>query len=218
MDETLAEIRDSVQRIGATRVVIDSLSGFEIALAPAFREDFRESLYRLVGALTATGVTVFMTSEMVGGYPDPHITSERVSFITDDIFLQRFIEVDGQLRKVLSVVKMRGSDHSHDFRLYDITENGAVVGGPLNDYRGIITGVPQFQLRLAQIGYAGLTEQEGLVLDALIRIGRSNTETLSTRTGISVPDLASVLDRVVQMGYATVANGTFEAVARIGQA
>ena len=70
VDETLAEILDAVVQIGATRVVIDSLSGFQIALAPAFREDFQESLYRLVGALTATGVTIFMTTEIAGGYPD----------------------------------------------------------------------------------------------------------------------------------------------------
>ncbi|HEU0076070.1 MAG TPA: ATPase domain-containing protein, partial [Longimicrobiaceae bacterium] len=75
VDETLAEILDSVREVGAKRVVIDSLSGFEIALAPAFREDFRESFYRLVGALTAVGVTVFMTSEVVEGYPDVRFTS-----------------------------------------------------------------------------------------------------------------------------------------------
>src|ERR1700737_1577477 len=60
VDETLAEIKESVQEIDATRVVIDSLSGFEIALAPAFREDFRESLYRLVGAVTAKGGPLFI--------------------------------------------------------------------------------------------------------------------------------------------------------------
>ena len=38
--------------MSAVRVVIDSLSGFELALAQTFREDFRESLYRLIGALT----------------------------------------------------------------------------------------------------------------------------------------------------------------------
>ena len=70
VDEMLSEIRDVVRRIGATRVVIDSLSGFEVALAPTFRVDFRESLYRLVGALTGTGVTVLMTAEVIDTNPD----------------------------------------------------------------------------------------------------------------------------------------------------
>ncbi|MEP7001584.1 MAG: ATPase domain-containing protein, partial [bacterium] len=142
VDETLAEILEVVQQIGATRVVIDSLSGFEIALAPAFREDFRESLYRLVGALTATGVTMLMTTETVGG-SDLSFTTEKVSFITDDIIVQRYVEIDGALQTVLAVHKMRGSTHSHDFRTYEITANGAVIGAALRNFRGIMTGTPQ---------------------------------------------------------------------------
>ncbi|HTD61644.1 MAG TPA: ATPase domain-containing protein, partial [Gemmatimonadaceae bacterium] len=118
VDETLAAILEDVERLGATRVVIDSLSGFEVALAPTFRDDFRESLYRLVGALTATGVTVLMTAET---------PLERVSFVTDDIIVQRFVEIAGELRPMLAVVKMRGSSHSRDYRAYEITARGAVV-------------------------------------------------------------------------------------------
>jgi circadian clock protein KaiC len=142
VDEALAAILEAVQRLKATRVVIDSLSGFEVALAPTFREDFRESLYRLVGALTATGVTVFMTAEVIEGFADVRFTSERVSFITDEIIIQRYIELKGQLCRVMAVIKMRGSDHSHELRTYEVTADGVVVGGPLPDYDGIITGVP----------------------------------------------------------------------------
>ncbi|HET6760521.1 MAG TPA: ATPase domain-containing protein [Gemmatimonadaceae bacterium] len=142
VDEALYGIREAVDKIGATRVAIDSLSGFEIALAPTFREDFRESLYRLVGALTATGVTVFMTAEVVEGFPAVHVLSEKVSFITDDILLQRFVEIEGELHRVISVVKMRGSDHSKAFLTYDVTETGARMGPPLMDYHGILTGIP----------------------------------------------------------------------------
>jgi circadian clock protein KaiC len=132
-----------VRETGATRVVIDSLTGFEIALAPAFRADFRESLYRLVGALTATGVTVFMTHEAVAMSPDLGFTGERVSFITDDILVQRYVELDGQLEKVLSVVKMRRSQHTKGFWRYDITATGATLGDALLGYRGILSGSPE---------------------------------------------------------------------------
>ena len=118
---------DEVERLGATRVVIDSLSGFEVALAPAFREDFRESLYRLVGVLTTAGVTVVMTAE-TSAAASTGATLERVSFITDDIIVQRYVEIAGELRPVLAVVKMRGSQHSRDYRAYEITARGAVVG------------------------------------------------------------------------------------------
>jgi circadian clock protein KaiC len=143
VDETLADIRASVKETGATRVVIDSLTGFEIALAPTFREDFRESLYRLVGALTAVKVTVFMVHEAIEMSPDMGFTGERVSFITDDIIVQRYVEIDGELKKVLSVVKMRRSAHSPAFWQYQITESGAVIGERLEGYRGILTGNPE---------------------------------------------------------------------------
>ena len=142
VDEMLAEIDGAVKRIGATRVVIDSLSGFEVALAPTYRADFRESLYRLVGALTVSGVTVLMTDEVMDAQPSGRFTHDRVSFITDDILVQRYVEIDGALHKVLSVVKMRGSEHATDFRIYRLTAAGAVIGEPLLNYHGITTGVP----------------------------------------------------------------------------
>lgn len=142
VDEALAEILHAVERTGATRMVIDSLSGFEVALAPTFREDFRESLYRLVGALTATGVTVFMTAEVSEPFSEARFTSENVSFITDEIIIQRYVEIEAELKRVMAVIKIRGSEHSHEFRLYDLTANGVVVGARLPEYDGVITGVP----------------------------------------------------------------------------
>jgi circadian clock protein KaiC len=147
VDEALAAILEAVERLHAKRVVIDSLSGFEVALAPTFREDFRESLYRLVGTLTATGVTVFMTAEVAEAFSEARFTSENVSFITDEIIIQRYIEMKGELRRVMAVIKMRGSDHTHEFRSYDVTEKGVIVGGSLTEYDGIITGVPTLRAK-----------------------------------------------------------------------
>lgn len=155
VDQMLAEIQAAVERVGASRVVIDSLSGFEVALAPTYRVDFRESLYRLVGALTATGVTVLMTDEVVDANPGGRFTHERVSFITDDIFVQRYVEIDGRLQKVLSVVKMRGSAHATDFRAYTLTSDGAVIGQSLSNYHGITTGVPDLAAVAIGVGPDG---------------------------------------------------------------
>jgi circadian clock protein KaiC len=147
VDEALAAILEAVERLGARRVVIDSLSGFEVALAPTFRDDFRESLYRLVGTLTATGVTVFMTAEVAEGFSEARFTTEKVSFITDEIIVQRYVEIEGELRRVIAVIKMRGSEHSHEFRTYDVTAEGVVIGAALTEYDGIITGVPTLRAK-----------------------------------------------------------------------
>ena len=98
IDETLHELTEAIHRLKARRVVIDSLSGFELALAPTFREDFRESLYRLVAALTGMGVTVMMTAELEDSYTDLRFSPHGTAFLTDAIILQRYVELDGQLQ------------------------------------------------------------------------------------------------------------------------
>jgi circadian clock protein KaiC len=143
VDEALLEIQAAVERTHAQRLVIDSLSGFELALAPTFREDFRESLYRMVGALTGSGVTVLMTVEVAESFTDLRFSTDLISFLTDDVIFQRYVEIEGRIRKVMTVIKMRGSEHSKDLRLYDVTKGGLVVGDTLYDYRGIVTGVAQ---------------------------------------------------------------------------
>ncbi|MES2177629.1 MAG: ATPase domain-containing protein [Gemmatimonadota bacterium] len=216
VDETLAEILEAVKDLGATRVIIDSLSGFEVALAPAFREDFRESLYRLVGALTATGVTIFMTTEIVGEYPHVRFTTEKVSFITDDIIVQRFVEFDGALRTVLAIHKMRGSEHSRDFRDYEIGANGAVVGGPIRNYRGIMTGNPEPQTGPPSSTHKGLTLQETSVFDVLVRLGESSRERLRERAGLTPAQLGQALARLEMLGYVT-ADGDGQGIRAIAQ-
>lgn len=144
VDETMQEILDAVQRTGAKRVVIDSLVGFEMALAPGFREDFRESLYRMIVALTGAGVTILSTVEVEDTFTAMPFSRYAISFLTDDMIRLRYVEIDGQLRKVMVVVKMRGGNHSKDIREYVITDKGVVVIGPRQtDYSGLTTGIPQ---------------------------------------------------------------------------
>ena len=143
VDEALRDLLDAVREIGAQRVVIDSMTGFELALAPAFRQDFRESLYRMIVALTGAGVTVLTTVETVSSFTDLRFTPHAVSFLSDDIILQRYVEIEGQLRRIMLVVKMRGGNHSKDIREYKVTSSGLVVGERLTEYKGLISGLPE---------------------------------------------------------------------------
>ncbi len=143
LDEILHDMVAMILRMKAKRVVIDSLSGFEMALASMFREDFRESLYRLVAALTEMGVTVLMTAEVEDRYTELRFSSYGNAFLTDAILMQRYIEMQGKLRRVISVVKVRGSAHSDEIRLYDISADGIQVGAGLEQFQGILTGQPR---------------------------------------------------------------------------
>jgi circadian clock protein KaiC len=144
IDETLFALTEHIRRTGATRVVIDSLSGFELALAPTFREDFRESLHRMVAVLTGIGATVVMNTELEDRYGDLRFSPYGTAFLTDAIIVQRYVELRGELRRILGVVKVRNSAHSHELRLFDITDDaGLVIGEPMPDMQGLLTGHPK---------------------------------------------------------------------------
>jgi circadian clock protein KaiC len=122
--------------------VIDSLSGFELALAPTYSENFRESLYRMVAVLTGKGMTVLMTSELEDRYTDLRFSPYGAAFLTDAIIVQRYIELKSELRRVMAVVKVRSSAHSNELHLYEINDDGLVIGDPLTEYEGLLGGQP----------------------------------------------------------------------------
>ena len=202
-DETLFEIREAVQAISAKRVVIDSLTGFELALAPTFRTDFRESLYRLVGALTNINIIVLMTMEIVQSTNDLRLSPYAISFLADNIILLRYVEIGGQFWKSLRVIKMRNSDHSKELWLYDITAQGMIVRESLLDYSGADTSAARAEGKRRRLVYPGLTKQETIVLQALIELREASTQALAQRIGL--PEgaiLTAALDRMVSLNYA----------------
>ncbi len=140
IDETLHDLVDMINRMKAKRVVIDSLSGFELALAAVFREDFRESLYRMISVLTGMGVTVLMTAELEDRYTDLRFSSYGNAFLADAIIMLRYVEISGQFKRVISIVKIRGSAHSKDIRFFDIAHDQLTIGEPLTHYQGILSG------------------------------------------------------------------------------
>ena len=140
IDEVVLELQREIQRTGATRVVIDSLSGFELAVAPTFRADFRESLARLVTALATTGVTVVMTSELEDRYTDLRFSPYGTAFLTDAIIVQRYIEIESRLCRMMAVVKVRASAHSNELRQYFIDDAGLQIGEILSEQEGLLSG------------------------------------------------------------------------------
>jgi circadian clock protein KaiC len=140
IDEIVQHLVALIHRMKATRVVIDSLSGFELAVAPTFREDFRESLFRMVAVLSGLGVTIVMTSELEDRYTDLRFSPYGSAFLTDAIIVQRYVEIESRLKRVMAVVKLRGSAHSDELRQFEITDAGIIIGEPVRDYEGLLSG------------------------------------------------------------------------------
>ncbi|OGB01100.1 MAG: protein kinase [Burkholderiales bacterium RIFCSPHIGHO2_12_FULL_69_20] len=142
IDEIVFQLLGEIHRLKASRVVIDSLSGFELALAPTFSDDFRGSLLHLVTALSNAGVTVLMTSELEDRYTDLRFSPYGSAFLTDAIVVQRYVEVESRLRRVMAVVKVRASAHSDELREYTIDAGGLQIGSQLPDQEGLLGGRP----------------------------------------------------------------------------
>lgn len=141
-------LQAEIKRLGAMRVVIDSLSGFELALAPTFRGEFREALSRMVAALTGIGVSVLMVSELEDRYNDLRFSPYGTAFLTDAIIVQRYIELDSRLQRVMAVVKLRASAHSNELHLFHIDDTGIHLGTMLPDHEGLLSGQPTHRLTL----------------------------------------------------------------------
>lgn len=142
IDEIVLLLIREIRRLDATRVVIDSLSGFEMAVAPTFRGDFRESLARLITALASEGVTVLMTSELEDRYTDLRFSPYGTAFLTDAIIVQRYVEIASRLRRIMAVVKVRASGHSDELRLFSINDEGITVGAAVPEREGLLGGRP----------------------------------------------------------------------------
>ena len=140
IDATLYELTEEIRRLKAKRVVIDSLSGFELALAPTYREDFRDSMYRMISVLTGLGVSVLATSELEDRYTDLRFSAYGTAFLTDAIILERYIQLEDELRRCLTVVKVRNSDHSKELREYRIVKGRMKIGAAVKGYEGLLIG------------------------------------------------------------------------------
>lgn len=153
VDEIAQLIVQEVERMNATRVIIDSLSGLEMLLSASGRARFRPSLARLLQAMASLGVTVLMTAEIEDRHSFLPLSPERTAFLADGILLQRYVEVGSRLLRLLVVAKLRGSWHSNELRQYHIDDNGLQLEETLGSYEGLLGGHPaQRPPALAAVG------------------------------------------------------------------
>lgn len=142
IEEIIDDLTSAVVRTGATRVVIDSLSEFGLYLAPEFRSDFRESVFRILAGLAGLGVTVLVTMGLDDCFTELRFSEGDTAFLVDAVLAMRYAEIEGRLVKVLSAVKVRGSAHSTDLRRYDITDSGIEICGAPLSFAGLLSGRP----------------------------------------------------------------------------
>ncbi|MDB4986245.1 MAG: putative circadian clock protein KaiC, partial [Myxococcaceae bacterium] len=200
-EEILYQIQQAVTQLDAKRLVIDSLNGVELALASTFREDFRDSLYRLVSRLTSAGVSVLMTVEVVESFNEIKFSPHAISFLAQNIVFLRYVEIESQLRKMMAVVKMRRSQHSHELREYELTNRGVRVLGPFREHEGMLTGVAKPRTRVDPARRVGLSEAEQQTLDVLLACERISAPELALKTALHPQTLEVALGRLHALNY-----------------
>ena len=91
-----------------------------------------------------------MTAELEDRYTDLRFSAYGNAFLTDSILMLRYVELAGRFRRVVSVVKVRASQHSKEIRFFDIEDDSILIGEALSDYHGVLSGHPQLSSRADQ--------------------------------------------------------------------
>lgn len=133
-------VRREVENRGARLVMIDGIAGYRLTLAG---DDLVAHLHALGRYLKNMGVTVLFINEVEGITGDFRATDIGISYLSDNLVFLRYVEIDGELRKAIGVLKKRLGDFGKALRELTITDRGIEVGEPLSDLRGILTGTPE---------------------------------------------------------------------------
>ncbi len=135
--EHLTHIMDIVEKKRIKRCVIDSLS----CMGNVMPDDtFRDLTTRVAGYLKYKNVTSLMTAATATLIGTEMITEAHLSTLTDNIFLLKYIEISGELKQMIIVLKARSSERDRKLRDYSISGQGIVIGESLSAFEGIMTG------------------------------------------------------------------------------
>ncbi len=140
LEDRLIGMKDIISQFKPNRVVVDSLSALErVATIRGFRE-FVISLTSFIKHQEMAGLFTATTPTLMGG---TSVTEAHISTLTDSIILLRYVEMFGEMRRGLTVLKMRGSQHDKDIREFTIDGQGLHIGKPFRNVAGILAGHPQ---------------------------------------------------------------------------
>ena len=139
LEDHLIGMKEEIEAFDPTQVAVDSVSALQhVALAKGFRE-FLLGLTSYLKSKNITGLLTSTSTSLLGG---SSITSSHISTDTDTIILLRYVELLGEIRRGLTVLKMRGSDHEKAIREFEINNQGLNIGKAFRQVGGILVGAP----------------------------------------------------------------------------
>ena len=139
LETHFVNIKKQIEEWQPERVVIDSISALERV---STLKGFREFLLTINSLFKEKGITALCTANTVNLVGSDIITQSNISTNTDLIILLRYVEIYGEIRRGLAVLKMRGSTHNKDIREFLISDDGMRLGRPFRNITGILAGNP----------------------------------------------------------------------------
>ncbi len=140
--EFTALVKSEVEERNARMVIVDSLNGYVAAMLE--EQQLILQMHELLSYLNQQGVVTFLLNPQMGLMGTMSTSTVNVSYVADAVLLLRFFEAGGRLRKAISVLKNRGGPHEDAIRELRIDANGVRVGEPLTDFKGVLTGTPEY--------------------------------------------------------------------------
>lgn len=140
-DEFAHLVRQEAETKQASIVMIDSISGYKIAMRG---DNLVRNLHSLCKYLQNMGVTIILVNEIEEITGNFRATDVGISYIADNIIFLRYLEINGEMRKAIGVLKKRLSDFEKTLREIEITRYGIKVGRPLTNLRKILSGTPEW--------------------------------------------------------------------------
>ena len=125
IDEWVYELLDLMERVGARRVLIDSLA--DLSIAADDEQRFREWMYSLMRRLSRAGVSALMTLEVSELFELVRISENGMSHLSDNVLLLQYLRQDGRLQRALTVLKTRAHRHDPTVRQFEITTEGITL-------------------------------------------------------------------------------------------
>jgi len=138
-DTFLDRARQLVEKLGARRVVLDSLTSMALGV-PSDRR-FKELVYAITKHFRALGVTLYMNMEIAELLGSIQLSGYGISFAADNVIQLKYVEVAERLERGISVLKARGVRHSTGLRQMRLESGGIAVGAHFEGERGVLTGV-----------------------------------------------------------------------------
>ena len=140
LEDHLLRIKAQIEQFRPARVAVDSLSALErVSTRRSFRE-FVIDLTSFIKEREIAGLFTATTPSLLGG---ESVTESHISTITDSIILLRYVELYGEMRRGLTVLKMRGSPHDKEIREFSIDSVGMHIGNAFRNVSGILSGNPR---------------------------------------------------------------------------